>query len=87
MMAKNTMLSKARLLLTALEPRAIPSARACMHRPIVVFDRPFGVSGLGFGEETRSRRGDVGKDDIGIEEVDFLDMSNGGRNVKRCMII
>lgn len=42
MMAKKTMLSKARLLLTALEPSAMPSARACIHSPIVVLDSPFG---------------------------------------------
>lgn len=63
--ARNTIPSRARLSLTALEPRAIPSARACMHSPMVVFERPVGVSS-GPPDGTRSSRGVDGRDDNGI---------------------
>src|SRR5271170_4124909 len=82
--ARNTIPSRARLLLTALEPRAIPSARACMHKPIVVFERPLGVS-TNAPEGTRSSRGDDGRDDNGIGDRGLRANSNGGRNVNRCI--
>lgn len=66
-MAKKTMPFKARLLLTALEPRAMPSAKACIHSPIVVLESPFvDCSSDGF-DDVRSKRGVAGIDDIGID--------------------
>lgn len=51
--------------LIALEPRAMPSARACMHRPIVVLERPVGAKG-DEPEDTCSNVGDDGIEDSGI---------------------
>ena len=85
MMAKKTMPSKAILLLTALEPSAMPSAKACIHSPIVVLERPFGGSTDMF-DDARSKRGDDGSDDIGIEEGPYFESNKGGKYVNRCII-
>ena len=86
MMAKKTMPSNARLLLTALEPSAIPSARACIHSPTVVLERLVaGSTDVGF-DDARSNRGDDGRDDIGIDECSCFESIKGGKYVNRCII-
>lgn len=64
--AKKTIPSRATLLLTALDPRAIPSARACMHSPMVVLERPVGVSPIDWFDGIVSSRGDDGREANGI---------------------
>ena len=68
MIAKKTIPSRATLPVIALDPRAIPSARACMLNPIVVFDSPVGLSGLRMfpEEEERSSRDVEGSGASGI---------------------
>ena len=82
--AKNKIPSRARFSLTALEPSAIPSARAWIQRPMVVLEVPVGVK-ADDPDGIRSIVGDDGSADRGIGDSGLPERSNGGRNVRRCM--
>jgi hypothetical protein len=87
MIAKKTSPSNAILSATALDPRAMPSARAWMLNPMVVFERPVALSEMYVVPEEAglSKRGVEGRDASGMGDSTWLWRNSGGRKVRRCM--